>query len=615
MPLILERLLSRTLSPQGSSFIADQIWSRRFKFTLFFILSLFAALLEMTGVGLVYPLLILIIAPDNIDRFRILVWIADDLGVGRGMGLSIFLIVLIGLIMVCKNAYMLFFNRMQLRTMARWKTALSSRLMRVYLFSDYRIHLVKTSSEIIRNISLTTAVFDQFMTAIINFISSGLILTALCILLAIFLPPHSLYGMMVIIAAAILLYYVMRRPFEEIGAEMNILFQRRQSTLRQSIGMIKETKLMAREDFFLSTFVNIESQNFGRQAHNNFLSVIPALAIEGTVILAILGMVGFILLTSSDQSIGLALLGLMAATLFRAMPIMNRILTSLRLMNLSRNSVEIIASELNELEKNIYQPGVESTHLPFEKSLSLDRVSYSYPSGSSPALMDISFDIKRNRIIGITGPSGSGKSTLATIIMGLLLPEQGEVRVDGTPLSTPESLRAWHRHIGYVPQSVFLIEDSIARNVAFAASESEFDEDRILSVLEIVQLKEFVETLPKGIHNFVGEDGNRLSGGQRQRLGIARALYNEPDVLVFDEATSLLDAAIEHAFTDSLMRLRGSRTMIIIAHRLSTLRCCDEIIMLDQGKILDMASFDILAHRCPQFKRLVELSRLEKVSA
>jgi ATP-binding cassette subfamily C protein len=187
--------------------------------------------------------------------------------------------------------------------------------------------------------------------------------------------------------------------------------------------------------------------------------------------------------------------------------------------------------------------------------------------------------------------------------------------VDGVPLVTREQIRAWHRHLGYVPQGTFILEDTIARNIALAQNEGDLDEQRLWEVLETVQLREYVETLPKKLHHFVGEEGIKLSGGQRQRLGIARALYFDPNVLLLDEATSSLDVAVEKAFSESLMLLKRTRTLIIIAHRLSTLRNCDRIIMLEGGRVLDMAPFEELERRCEPFRRLVKLSQLTPTPA
>ena len=194
--------------------------------------------------------------------------------------------------------------------------------------------------------------------------------------------------------------------------------------------------------------------------------------------------------------------------------------------------------------------------------------------------------------------------------MGLVAPKNGTISVDGLPLSDQKYLRAWHKHIGYVPQSVFIIEDSVARNVAFGEAPENIDERRVWEVLEVVQMKDFVKSLPNGIHEFVGEDGSRFSGGQRQRLGIARVLYEQPDFLVLDEATSGLDSANEKAFSDALCEIKTSSTIVMIAHRLSTLRDCDRIIMLDNGRILQIGTFDQLYNDCSTFRSLVDLSQM-----
>ncbi len=617
---LISRLLSRggdedrdraSLSRAARAFVREQIAIRWAQFAGLFVLSFIGAVIEMTGVGLVFPLLIILVAPDQLERIPELTRAIDRLGLNQA-DLPLMLIGLIAFVLVGKNSYMLFFNWLTARALARWKTRLSQRLIRTYLFSDYAIHLAKTSSEIIRNLSLTASIFDQFIAAGINLVVNGLILIALCGLLIFVLPPETQAGLAMVGVIAFLLYLSMRRPFAKIGRELNELYQRRQAIMRQSIGMIKETKLNARESYFLDAFGDVENRNFLRQAHNRFLNVIPPLATESAVIVAVLAIISHILFFSGQGELGIALLGLMAATFFRLTPVINRILTGLQTMNVSRNSVEIIAQELAELEPQVYLPAVEPAPLPFEDSIGLDHVGFAYPGSEARAVHDVELEIARGEMVGITGPSGAGKSTLVALLMGLVAPTEGRILVDGVPLDSAAKVRAWHKHIGFVPQSVFLIEDTIARNIAFAAEE--IDEDAVWRAIDTVQLRDYVESLPKGIHAHVGEDGSKLSGGQRQRLGIARVLYDDPNVLVFDEATSALDSATEQAFTESLLRLRGQRTLVMIAHRLSTLRDCDRIAMMDGGRVLDVAPFPVLNSRCPAFRNLVELSRLDRAS-
>lgn len=604
------KLLRLSLSPVGLDFVAAEISVRRTQFCGFVVLSFFAALIEMTGVGLVFPLLVVIVAPDKIANIPYLPQVVDYVGIESETALSIAIIGLIGIVLLGKNAYMLMFNWMQMQALAQWKGDLSKRLMNVYLFSDYSVHLAKTSSEIIRNMALTAAVYDQFIAPFINLLVNFAILIGLFTLLVFVLPAEMLLSLLLIAFVSWALYALMRGPFKKIGAELNDLFKVRQSIMRQSIGMIKETKLTAKENFFLDAYAKVEFRNFGRQAHYNFMATIPPLVTEGAVIVGILSVVTYVMFFSTQDQPGLAILGLLAASFFRLTPVINRIIGSLQLMNISNNTVDIIASEFHHLEGRIFKPVSEPDPLPFSSKISFNHVSYCYPESQACALEGVDLEIFKGETIGITGASGAGKSTLVALLMGLVAPKNGTISVDGLPLSEQKYLRAWHKHIGFVPQSVFIIEDTVARNVAFGEASKDIDERRVWEALEIVQMKEFVNTLPKGIHEFVGEDGSRFSGGQRQRLGIARVLYEKPDLLVFDEATSGLDSANERAFSDALCEIKKNSTTIMIAHRLSTLRDCDRIIMLDSGRILQTGTFEELYNECLPFRSLVDLSQM-----
>ena len=608
-------ILSATgLSADARAFVYQEIRSRWLRLGGLLVLSVIAAIIEITGVGLVFPLLLILVSPEYIDRFPALVQTLDRVGLGRGMALSVFLLCLIAVLMIGKNTYMIFFNWLQTRMMARWKTETSSRLMRMYIFSDYSLYLTKNSSEIIRNLALTTAVYDHFMTGLIQVLVNSVVLIGLVLLLLAVLPLEAAFATTIVLAASALVYRATRGPFVEIGKEQNVLFEQRQAILRQSIGMLKETKIAAKEWYFLDAFCAVERRNFDKQGHYNFLSIVPPLVIEGAVIIAVLALVAYIVFISPQPGAGVATLGLLAATLFRMLTPLNRTLSSLQLLSLGQDAVELFARELKQHERNAYIPAVEPEPLRFERNFELKDASYTYPSGTTPAIQKTSLIIGKNETIGITGPSGSGKTTLASVLMGLMLPTSGDLRVDDVPLKTREQVRSWHKHLGYVPQGVFLLADTIARNVALAEKDKDLDEKRIWQVLETVQLREFVESLPNKLNHFIGEEGGRLSGGQKQRLGIARALYFDPNVLLLDEATSALDVAIERAFSDSLMRLRRTRTLIIIAHRLSTLRDCDRIVMLDKGRILDVGPFEELEQRCEPFRKLVSLSRLKSAS-
>lgn len=596
-----------TLSAGARRFLFREVAAYWPRYLGFFVMSFVGALIELSGIALVFPLLVIMVAPERIDSIHAVSRVMDYLGITRE-SLPPILFGLIAVLLVAKNGFMLLLQWLTARALAAWKSALSRRLISMYLYSDYSTHLAKTSSEIIRNLSLAVQVYDQFIEGVIRVVVNGLVLAAVCGLLFYMLPPAARFGLLLIGATAVVLYYSMRRQFERIGKDLNALYKSRQSIMKQAIGLIKETKLRAKEKYFIDNFTSVEKSNFEQQAFSRFMSAIPAIAMESAVIVAVLSIVAYLLFFGGQQEHGIALLGLMVAGFFRLTPVLNRMLAALRLMNISRNAVEIIASELDELEPRAHRYEVEPAPLPFERVVRMEGVGFSYPGSTLRAVRDINIDIRKGEMIGITGPSGSGKSTLVALLMGLVQPSEGRVIVDDTPLDTPVRIRAWHRRLGYVPQSVFLMEDTIARNVAFAAGE--VDEARVMAALEAAQLRQFVEGLPRGIHENVGEEGVRFSGGQRHRTAIARVLYDEPEFLILDEATASLDSGTERDFTDELQRLRG-RTLVLIAHRLSTLRDCDRIIFLENGTVTDMGSFDELCERCPPFRRLADLSRLQ----
>ncbi|MGE3375994.1 MAG: ABC transporter ATP-binding protein [Vicinamibacteria bacterium] len=575
-------------------------------------MSLVAALLEIAGVALVFPLLYLLVEPDAVRRFRMVEEASVLLGLDTRRDLYAFLIASIAIVVVAKGAYMAAFYNLQMRTLAGWKVALSHRLMQMYLFSDFSIHLRKTSSEIIRNISLVSTVYDQFAMSCVNILTNATIATGLVLLLLLVLPLETTLGVSILAASTVGLYVLLRRHVLSLGEESAVLFKVRQRLLQQSVGAFRETKILGKEAYFADRFSEVERRAFANQRHYSFAALVPSLVLEAVVILSLLGIITYILFVAGEPSVALATLGVVGGAMFRLAPQFNRILGAMQMLNLSKHTLEIIAGELEELEAGLYIPPPGLGRLPLTSGLRLDHVSFRYPAAQRPAVTDVSLEIRSNEFVGITGPSGAGKTTLLAILIGLLRPTEGAVLVDGIPLQGHERLRMWQNSIGYVSQSTFLVEDSILRNIAYGVDDADINEARAREAVRLAQLEGLVERQPQGIDENVGEHGSRLSGGERQRIGIARALYIEPSFLAFDEATSALDVATERAVTLTVLGLRGRQTIVTIAHRLSTLRDCDRIVMMDAGRVVGVDAFDELEASCPPFRRLVELSQLRK---
>jgi ATP-binding cassette subfamily C protein len=283
---------------------------------------------------------------------------------------------------------------------------------------------------------------------------------------------------------------------------------------------------------------------------------------------------------------------------------MNMIVSSLT--NLRYNSVAIdpIWNDINKLAKAVSSPGGSAVTEKLQNSIKFDNVQYSYPESDKPAIKDITLTIPKASSIAFVGPTGSGKTTLADILLGLLKPDKGSIKAGGHNIY--ENLSAWHARIGYIPQFIYLLNDTIKNNIAFGLEDSEIDKEKLDTAVQTAQLDEFISTLPEGIETVVGERGIRLSGGQRQRIGIARALYNNPEVLVMDEATSALDNTTETLLVQALEELKKDRTIIMIAHRLSTVKDCDKLYFMKEGRIIASGNYEKLLSTCDEFRKMAQ---------
>jgi ABC-type multidrug transport system fused ATPase/permease subunit len=329
--------------------------------------------------------------------------------------------------------------------------------------------------------------------------------------------------------------------------------------------------------------------------------VLPRFGLEVLTIIGLAVLVLMMIVLGSELTEILPVLGLFGASAFRLLPAVNRMINNFQLINVSRPQVADIFSDLSISSKSL---GSGVNHFGFKIDVSVSGVSFSYEASSHQALSDITVFISQGEAVGLVGPSGSGKSTLVDILLGLLEPTSGRVLVDGIDIH--ENLRGWQNHIGYVPQSIFLTDDTLRRNVAFGLPKDKIDDEAVKSAIRLAQLEEFVASLPDGMETVVGERGVRLSGGQRQRIGIARALYNNPDVLVLDEATSSLDTETEHGVMQAVQALQGDKTVIIVAHRLSTVEYCDRLYRLENAQIVDEGTFSEVTSRTKDLPRDTE---------
>jgi ABC-type multidrug transport system fused ATPase/permease subunit len=366
--------------------------------------------------------------------------------------------------------------------------------------------------------------------------------------------------------------------------------------VHESLSSVKVTKVLGREDYFLDTFASYTNGYVEANRFRQIVTETPRLILEVTAILGLLGVAAVLTVIGKSPVTITVTLALLSLALVRTIPSVNRITSALATLRYGHYALEAISKDLRELEVGDATAAMPAVRpLVLRDAIRLDSVSYTYPGAERASLSDISICIQRGTSVAIIGPTGAGKTTLVDLLLGLLTPTAGRILIDNSELSLAVS--SWQRSIGYVPQDIYLTDDTIRRNIALGIREADIDVSAVERAVAAAQLDTFIASLPSGLETVVGERGVRLSGGQRQRIGIARALYHDPSVLIFDEATSSLDSETEELVIEAVDALRGNRTIIVIAHRLSTIRNCDHAFALRDGALSASGSVADLVDR------------------
>lgn len=565
-------------------------------------MTLIGAGLELLGIGLVLPFISLIGNPNVIQESDALSWIYDFFGSSSPQQFLFWMGLCLLAVYWSKNLYLAVTACFTNRFIFEKRTNLSYQLLSSYLDSPYTFHLQRNTAQLLRNLTTEmNGVCMSVLTAVVALFADLTVVILLTLFLIIKEPIVSLIAAAVVGTAGVFFYRVFHNQLDRAGKIHQYHQGQLVQQINQALGGIKETKLLGRENFFLQSYrqhcTPLDKSRMVQQTLNQF----PRLYAETVAITTLLLAVAVLLWLGSEIESILPAITLFALTAFRLIPSANRILVALNKIRFNSHSLDLIYHEFRELrDQQIERVALSSDSFQWHREITLDKVSFRYPNASNDAISKIHIKIPRGASVGFIGSSGAGKTTVVDIILGLLSPTEGRVLADGNDIC--DHLRDWQNQIGYIPQSIYLCDDTLRRNIALGIPDAEIDEEMVWLAVRSAQLEEFVATLPNGLDTVIGERGVRLSGGQRQRIGIARALYPNPQILVMDEATAALDNQTEASVMEAIASLSGEKTLIIIAHRLNTVKNCDRLYLLEAGKVIASGTYEELYQHSHEFQ-------------
>ena len=556
------------------------------------VMAVIGAFLEVIGVSLMLPLITAIMQPDIIRTNRYIAYVCNILDLHSHRTFVIVCIIAVIFIFIFKDLFLMLEYYLQARFVYNNQFATQQRMLSGFLNRPYEFFLGVESGEILRVIQSDVTNTYVLLTTVLGMFTESVVALAISITIFVIDPLMTTFVIVMMVFAVIVISRLVKPILKKKGEERHIHYSLMYKWILQSITGIKEIKVGNKEAFFRENFEKSGKKYISAEKWSAVFSNIPRLIIEMVSVCSTLAFIAFMIYKGKEIETLVPTLGAFAMAAMKLMPSANRIIGGINQIvfqepSLNKLLMDIKLFEEDEMryadyKKNI-QNKIENT-LSFSDKIEFKNITYGYQNSDRLILDSVDMVIPIGKSIGIVGASGAGKTTAVDILLGVLLAKKGEVLADGK--NVMDNYSEWLSHIGYIPQTIFMLDDDIKSNVAFGVAKEEQNEERVWQALKEAQLDDFVRSLPKGLNTQIGERGMRLSGGQRQRIGIARALYNNPDIMVFDEATSALDGETESAVMESINSLHGKKTLVIIAHRLQTIANCDIVYRVGDGKIV-----------------------------
>jgi ATP-binding cassette, subfamily B, bacterial PglK len=573
-------------------------------------LLVFVALLEMVGVASIMPFIAVLSNPDVIDTNPYLSFFYGWLRFESKESFLFWLGFAVFFLLISSLVVKAFAFWVQVRFSNMRIHSLGCRLVAGYLGQPYQWFLNKHSSEFATSVlQEVNQVVNGSLFPAMQVIAHSLVVVALLTLLVLVDPLLALSVAFVLSAAYGLIFFTVRNYLSRLGVERRLANRQRYHVVNEAFGGIKDVKIAGLEAGYLERFRLPSATVARRNATAKIVGQLPSFAMQGLVFGGMILVVLYLMATKGGFQQALPVLALYAFAGYRMMPALQALYNEFSALRFAEPALEALYQDMQMLQAGPLTV-VEPARMGLHSRLELSNVIYRYPEAQQAALNGVTLAVPVHSTVGLVGSTGSGKTTAVDLILGLLRPDAGEVSVDGKPL-TPDNLRSWQRTLGYVPQTIYLTDDSVAANIAFGVPARKIDHAAVERAARAANLHDFVvNEMPKRYDTYVGERGVRLSGGQRQRIGIARALYHDPDVLILDEATSALDNLTERAVMDAVHNLGNRKTIIMIAHRLSTVRSCDRIFMLEHGRVAGEGTYEELISANTEFRAMAGYSEL-----
>ncbi len=575
------------------------------KLILLFLLMFLGGALEVLSIGVIAGFVAVVANPDILLDIEPLRKILSFLNIESSQDILVYGSITLIVVFILKNSYLAFYKYAKARFIYNRYKSISRRLFVIYMNVPYSFHLRKNSADLVRNVTTESkALATNLMLPLLEIATETVMALGIIILLLVIEPVITIVTLLLLGGISALFLKITKNRMRYYGEKALKERGKIIKTVNEGVGGLKDAKVMNRQNWFVEKFEesidSLAKANIFHQATKaSVRPVVETIAIVGMLVIALV-------LLNRGYSIGAlaSTLALFTLSLQRILPAIKKIISeysSLRYHSYSINPIheDLISHKKYENEKR----QKEIQKMPLKEKIEIENVSFIYPETKEKVINNVSFSIKKGSAVGFVGSTGSGKTTLVDIILGLLEPTQGKVLVDKKDIK--EDTDSWQENIGYIPQFIYLSDDTIKNNIAFGLNEDKIDEEKIEKAVKAAHLEEFIKTLPQGIDTFIGERGVRLSGGQKQRIGIARALYNNPEVLVMDEATSSLDNITEKFVIKAIEELKEDRTVIIIAHRLTTVKNCDTLYLIKNGKIEAQGSYTELLKNS-DFKKMNE---------